>query len=379
MVDKRDNSIEMGRKRPNRNAQIVSSQDVSPSRTNSRAAPNEHEQVKNNNLNKHNLVPCVGSNYLLENRIKNPQQASMVNVIEREVLTPGPAPPQDILGARNAANLTPHTLQDQNNDGNQIATPNQVMGGGLINPMQQPSEERLQPNATISAEHPGNWENNSNTINTGGVAKKQSKMLPGDEIVKYITGKDGKRKKVVKRIIKEKVYLTQEQVDEIHEAFKLFDKDGSNNIDTEELKDAMRALGFVYDKKKVKELMEQADKDGSGQIDKDEFQAIMARFISQRNPKDELEKAFKMYDDDDNGTISEENLIKVAQDLEQDVTEDEIRLMLKIGDRFNRYGGEEVDFEDFMYIMLQAKLYTEDNDKPALHMGTSILNLQQNQ
>lgn len=42
----------------------------------------------------------------------------------------------------------------------------------------------------------------------------------------------------------------------------------------------MRALGFVYDKKKVKDLMEQADKDGSGQIEMDEFQAIMARFIS---------------------------------------------------------------------------------------------------
>jgi Ca2+-binding EF-hand superfamily protein len=69
---------------------------------------------------------------------------------------------------------------------------------------------------------------------------------------------------VVKRIVKETVYLTQEQVDEIQEAFKLFDKDDSGFIDTEELKDAMRALGFVYDKKKVKELMEQADKDGSG-------------------------------------------------------------------------------------------------------------------
>jgi len=29
----------------------------------------------------------------------------------------------------------------------------------------------------------------------------------------------------------------------------------------------MRALGFVVDKKRVKDLMEQADKDGSGQID----------------------------------------------------------------------------------------------------------------
>lgn len=67
-----------------------------------------------------------------------------------------------------------------------------------------------------------------------------------------------------------------------------------------------------------------------------------------------------MYDDDDNGTISEVNLLKVAQELDQDVSEDEIRLMLKIGDRFNRHGGEEVCFEDFMHIMLQAKLYTED-------------------
>ena len=71
-------------------------------------------------------------------------------------------------------------------------------------------------------------------------------------------------KKVVKRIKKEIVKLTAEQVAEIDEAFKLFDKDDSGQIDTEELKDAMRALGFVYDKKKVKELMEQADKDGSG-------------------------------------------------------------------------------------------------------------------
>ena len=106
-------------------------------------------------------------------------------------------------------------------------------------------------------------------------------MLPGDEIVRYYKDNEtGRMKKVVKRVIKETVFLTQEQVDEILEAFKLFDKDDSGYIDTEELKDAMRALGFVYDKKKVKELMEQADKDGSGQIDQDEFKALMARYIS---------------------------------------------------------------------------------------------------
>ena len=192
--------------------------------------------------------------------------------------------------------------------------------------------------------------------------KKKSKMQEGDEIVKYQRGADGRMKKIVKRIVKEIVHLTQEQVDEIKEAFKLFDKDDSGFIDTEELKDAMRALGFVYDKKKVKELMEQADKDGSGQIDQDEFKALMARYISQRNPRDELAKAFKMYDDDDNGTISEENLQKVAQELELEVNIDEIRLMLKIGDRFNKNNGEEVDFEDFMFIMKQANLFNDNQD-----------------
>ena len=62
---------------------------------------------------------------------------------------------------------------------------------------------------------------------------------------------------------------------------------------------------------KVQNLMDQADKDGSGSIDIKEFKQLMARFISKtnkRNMKDELFKAFKMYDDDDGGTIGLDNL-----------------------------------------------------------------------
>lgn len=61
----------------------------------------------------------------------------------------------------------------------------------------------------------------------------------------------------------------------------------------------------------MQNLMDQADKDGSGSIDIAEFKQLMARFISKtnkRNMKDELFKAFKMYDDDDGGTIGLDNL-----------------------------------------------------------------------
>ena len=41
-----------------------------------------------------------------------------------------------------------------------------------------------------------------------------------------------------------KFELTEEQKQEIREAFDLFDTDGSGTIDAKELKVAMRALGF---------------------------------------------------------------------------------------------------------------------------------------
>ena len=117
----------------------------------------------------------------------------------------------------------------------------------------------------------------------------------------------------------------------------MFDKDNSGQIDTDELKDAMRALGVIKNKHELKALMEKADKDGSGQIEIDEFKSLMAELFQKRNPSDELEKAFKMYDDDDGGTIDLENLQKVARELyDKDPLnmpdEGELKLMIMFGD-----------------------------------------------
>ena len=46
--------------------------------------------------------------------------------------------------------------------------------------------------------------------------------------------------------------LSQEQVEEIEEAFKLFDVDSSGSIDYRELKAAMKALGVVVDKAELR-------------------------------------------------------------------------------------------------------------------------------
>ena len=54
---------------------------------------------------------------------------------------------------------------------------------------------------------------------------------------------------------KKRSELTEEQRQEIKEAFDLFDTDGSGTIDAKELKVAMRALGFEPKKEEIRKMI----------------------------------------------------------------------------------------------------------------------------
>lgn len=71
--------------------------------------------------------------------------------------------------------------------------------------------------------------------------------------------------------------LTEEQRQEIKEAFDLFDTDSSGVIDAKELKVAMRALGFEPKKEDVRRILNEIDKNGDGVIKYDEFLEIMTQ------------------------------------------------------------------------------------------------------
>merc|ERR1711871_307077 len=148
--------------------------------------------------------------------------------------------------------------------------------------------------------------------------------------------------------------LTEEQKQEIREAFDLFDTDGSGAIDAKELKVPTRALGFEPKKDEIRKMISDIDKDGDGTIDFDEFMMMMTAKMAEKDSREEIGKAFRLFDDDETGKISFKNLKRVAKELGERMTDEDLQEMI---DEADRDGDGEVNEEEFLRIMKKTNLF----------------------
>ena len=163
--------------------------------------------------------------------------------------------------------------------------------------------------------------------------------------------------------------------------FQLFDLDRDNHIDYHELKVAMKALGFDLPKQEITSLLHQhgvpantvnpnnaannapgrakapALQGGPGSLagptklvlPLQAFQQIMAAKILARDPRDEINRAFDLFDVDGKGGISVEDLRRVARELNEGLQEEELNAMIE---EFDLDGDGIISREEFLGICM---------------------------
>merc|ERR1712232_1551752 len=107
-------------------------------------------------------------------------------------------------------------------------------------------------------------------------------------------------------------------------------------------------------KEEIKKMISDIDTDGSGNIDFQEFLEMMTAKMSQKDSREEILKAFRLFDDDETGKNSFKNLKRVAKELGERMTDEELQEMI---DEADRDGDGEVNEEEFLRIMKKTNLF----------------------
>jgi Ca2+-binding EF-hand superfamily protein len=138
--------------------------------------------------------------------------------------------------------------------------------------------------------------------------------------------------------------ITGDQIDALREQFHLIDKDGNGVITKDELVQAFEAAppskqGDI--RAWAEALFEQLDSDGSGEIEFTEWEAAALRSFTEISDSAML-AAFRTIDVDDTGNISLDNLRRLIQVDNEELTD--------IMARADLNGDGVIDFEEFKAV-----------------------------
>ncbi len=156
-------------------------------------------------------------------------------------------------------------------------------------------------------------------------------------------------KKVEKKV--ERPGLSQDEVDEIRQAFDLFDTNGTGKIDPKELKAAMQSLGFDTKNPTIFQLIAELDTPEAskrGGIDFDSFVEAINNKLGDKETKEGIRRIFDLFiDDPQSETITLASLRRIARELGENMSNEELKDMLERASS----NGTELTFEEFYEIM----------------------------
>lgn len=140
--------------------------------------------------------------------------------------------------------------------------------------------------------------------------------------------------------------FTDEQIEEVKEAFAIFDKNGDGTITTKDLITVMRSLGKNPTEDEIDDMIREVDTDGNGVIDFIEFLEMMAKMST--DVDETIKEAFYIFDTDGSGAISSEEFRKVMMTLGAQMTDEEVT---EIIEEVDVDGDGQINLEEFVNML----------------------------
>jgi calmodulin len=142
-------------------------------------------------------------------------------------------------------------------------------------------------------------------------------------------------------------HLSEEQVSQYKDVFSLFDKDSDGTVPSKELGTIMRSLGSNPTQSELQDLIRELDVTNSGKLDFGDLLKAMEKEYRKPDTEDQIREAFKIFDKDNSGFISAEELKHVMLNLGEKLSQEEVDEMLKQAN----VKGDKINYGEFAKVM----------------------------
>ncbi|ONK64999.1 uncharacterized protein A4U43_C07F32410 [Asparagus officinalis] len=142
--------------------------------------------------------------------------------------------------------------------------------------------------------------------------------------------------------------LLHEQLPAFLEALSIFDKDGDGYSMMEELATTIKSLGQTPSEEEQMHVISKIYVKGEKNMDFAEFLNQMTRKMKEIDAEEELREVFKVFDRDQNGYITANELRNVMISLGEKLTHEETEQMIREADLD---GDGQVDYQEFVQMM----------------------------
>ncbi|KAF6200323.1 hypothetical protein GE061_006626 [Apolygus lucorum] len=153
-------------------------------------------------------------------------------------------------------------------------------------------------------------------------------------------------------VIKMKKY----QLKELKDAFDFLEDHKTGMVDVKDVATVVRACGFEPKHGEVSDILDRINPHYPGSLSLEEFYQVFEYKLDQKDPVQEIERAFKLMDLSKTGTITKEDLRQVSKLVDYEVNDEELQQMI---DQALPTPDGDATMQGFVHLITRKQYYDE--------------------